>query len=245
MDRNTLPAEVAASASAARVQESTTGVVRTYGRTLEALVTQLEAVVLTGSLDERGAQAVQHAVQAGKTVALRLVDVQQHMSSQASMSALATCRAELAEHTCIQLEEQLEGMQLQVEKCRLAISADAVTSKERTRYRSKGADLKAQVGKIVEQYNICILHGRTRRRPAEVDAILSGEFPWIAEGKLITFCFQLVSRSVWLICRAMQHLLVLHLPNGSPHEIQACNLPEPMGIVTKGAWKPEAGLLCR
>lgn len=162
------------------MQESTAGVVRTYGRTLEALVVQLEAVLSTGSLDIGSTEATQNAIDAGRTVAARLVNVQQQMSSHASMSMVASCRQDLAELTCIQLEEQMEGMQLQVEKCRAAVSSEAGTAKERTRYRSKGADLKTQVGKIVDQYNICIAHGRSQRGPAEVEAILRGDFPWIA-----------------------------------------------------------------
>jgi len=139
---------------------------------------QLQNLPVEG-LDGASVRAMQVAVDAGKAMTERLLEAQEQMSSEATDSLLSSCRQDLAEKTCLQLEEQMEGMQLQVEKCKHAVSANATTAKERTRYRSKGADLKAQLVKIVEQYNICRQHGRRQRAAADLDSILLGDFPWV------------------------------------------------------------------
>lgn len=109
VERNSLPAEMSASATAAKVRAASAGMVRTYSRTLAALVTQLETIGSIGSLGQSVADAVRNTVEAGKTVSARLADVQQQMSNHASTSMVATCREDLAELTCTHLEEQLEG----------------------------------------------------------------------------------------------------------------------------------------
>ncbi|CAL8469905.1 g9447 [Coccomyxa elongata] len=70
---------------------------------------------------------------------------------------------------CADLERQLVD--------RNSLPAEVSVSASTARVQESTAGL---VGKVVDQYNICIAHGWSQRGPTEVENILRGDFPWIA-----------------------------------------------------------------
>ena len=108
------------------------------------------------------------------------------VSESARERVLETSRTELAEHTIISLQVDIEALLHNLEKFKLRMASEADSAKMRASMRKKESDVKKQVEAAVSRYNIVIQkgHPNQQREPASAPDLLGGaELPWRFEGR--------------------------------------------------------------
>jgi hypothetical protein len=108
------------------------------------------------------------------------------VSDEAKQRLLEASRTELAEHTILGLQVEIEALLHSLEKFKLRIASEADSAKMRASMRKKEREVKKQVEAAVSRYNVVIQKGSPskQREPASASDLLAGaQLPWQFEGR--------------------------------------------------------------
>lgn len=108
------------------------------------------------------------------------------VSEEARQRLLEASRTELAEHTILGLQIEVEALLHSLEKFKLRIASEADSAKMRASMRKKEGEVKKQVEAAVGRYNVVIQKGdpSKQREPASASDLLAGaQLPWQFEGR--------------------------------------------------------------